>query len=346
MQIRALNRSAWGRRRFLTKTLLVMKLTSILILAACLQVSANAVSQTITFKGKDVPLQKIFSMIKKQTGFAVMYNADQLEKARPVTINVTNVPLEGFLQQVLHGQPFGYSIENTTIFISTTPVAPPSDRHVAREILIDIRGRVLNMKGEPLEAVSVSVKGTQIVTATDANGQFILRGVEKNATLVFTGVNVEPFETAVNGRSEISINLKNRIAAIEEVTVTTGYQVMAKERSAGSFSKPNLEIVKDRSTSMNILQRLDGLVAGLTVNNAPGSSRFLIRGLSTVGIPSRFFAGTNRNPLFVVDGIPMDDVSSINPQDAADITVLKDATAASIGGARASNRVIVITTKK
>ncbi len=110
-----------------------------------------------------------------------------------------------------------------------------------------------------------------------------------------------------------------------------------------------MQIIAERSGSVNILQRLDGLVAGLTVNKAPGATQnpFLIRGLSTIGVADpanpNILTGTNRNPLYVVDGVPLEDVSTINPQDVADITVLKDATAGSIWGARASNGVIVIT---
>ncbi|ULT23431.1 TonB-dependent receptor plug domain-containing protein [Sphingobacterium sp. E70] len=148
------------------------------------------------------------------------------------------------------------------------------------------------------------------------------------------------------------IKMQKAVGQLQEVQViNTGYQTISKERSTGSYAKPNMTILENRTGSMNILQRLDGLIAGLTVNNAPNASQnpFLVRGLSTIGVRSpegNGYVGTNRNPLFVVDGIPIDDVSSINPQDVADITVLKDATAASIWGARASNGVIVITTKK
>ncbi|MEL6483504.1 MAG: SusC/RagA family TonB-linked outer membrane protein, partial [Bacteroidota bacterium] len=126
--------------------------------------------------------------------------------------------------------------------------------------------------------------------------------------------------------------------------MVTGYQQISKERSTGSFAKPEMKTLKDRSTSMNVLQRLDGLIPGLVINNAPNNNtidgtggNILIRGLSSIN--------GNQNPLFVVDGVALADISSINPQDVEDITVLKDATAASIWGARAANGVIVITTK-
>ncbi len=182
-------------------------------------------------------------------------------------------------------------------------------------------------------------------TTTNKAGYFSLSGLDENATLVITGVNLEDLEVKVNGRTNITIVVKIRVLESEEVVVkavNTGYQKLSKERSAGSFSKPDMEVVNNRTGTMNIIQRLDGLVPGLVINNSPDAQRngtqFLIRGLNTIN--------TSKAPLFVVDGIVMEDISFINPNDVADITVLKDATAASIWGTRASNGVIVISTKK
>ncbi len=367
---KALNciRPAWGRRRYITKTVLVMKLTVILLTATFLNVSARCVSQNITFSGKDVPLESVFYSVKKQTGFVFMYKEAILKSSRPVSISAKNVPLEKFLQEIFKLQPLlNYNIRGKNIFISTNPAAGSPGQpelHGENYFLKDtmnLRGRVVNDNGEPVAGVTVMEKGTNNSTSTNGNGEFILKGAADNTTLVFTGVNVETRELRLNstgieiekGLQGIKIfKVKIKVDDLANVTVSTGYQTISKERSAGAFSKPNMDVIRDRSTSMNILQRLDGLVPGLTINNAPSASQnpVLIRGLSTIGvndpnIPGNYI-GTNRNPLYVVDGIPMDDVSSINPQDIADVTVLKDATAASIWGARASNGVIVITTKR
>jgi TonB-linked SusC/RagA family outer membrane protein len=325
--------------RFLkTRIFLLMKLTSILLLAAFMQVSAAGYSQRVTISGENLSLRKVFGEIEKQSGYSFFYSDKDLRKAKLVSLHAQNIELLQLLNQIFQGQPLTYNIIDKTIVVKEkTGENFPSDANAA----IDVNGRVINEKDEGLEGITVSVKGTQNGTATDAAGNFLLHNVDQNATLVFTGINVENKEISVNGRSNLNIiRLKIKISLNEEVTITvnTGYQSLSKERSAGSYSKPNLDIAKNRSTSMNILQRLDGLVPGLTINNAPNSETILIRGLSSIN--------GNRAPLYVVDGISMNDVSSINPQDIADITVLKDATAASIWGAKASNGVVVIVTKK
>lgn len=359
------NRPAFGRRRYLTKTLLVMKLTTIFIIAACLQVSAKTFSQTITWSGTNVPLPIVFTAIEKQTGFSVVYNPTWLDKAKPVTVSAKDVPLAAFMRQLLKGQPFDFTIESTTIIISRKRVITINDDGQLPEApLWLIKGQVLGEKNAPLERASIINKNSNASAVSDANGVFSINASAGEVlTVSYVGykdidikiISAGSAVLASSGKS-VSAGANGFIitlsadAALGEVTITvnTGYQTLSKERSTGAFAKPDMDIVHDRSTSMNVLQRLDGLVPGLTVNNAPQSQNpFLVRGLSTIGLTSgTLYSGTSRSPLFVVDGIAMDNVSSINPQDVADITVLKDATAASIWGARASNGVIVITTKK
>ncbi len=332
--------------RNLTKILLPMKLTVIFTLIATLNVCAKGYTQQVTLSEKNVSIEKIFKSIKAQTGYIFFYDESLIEKSTPVTINVKDQPLQKVLNLCFENQPLTYSIVGNTVVVKQREFVPDVKQ-------IDVSGRVVNEKGEGIAGVTVTERGTRNATATDDQGFFVLRNVGENATLVFTGVNVETREVDVSGRPNISvIAMKLKITAYKEIMlqVNTGYQTLSKERSAGSFAKPDMDIIESRSTSMNVLQRLDGLVPGLTINNAPGAGQnsLLIRGLSTIGITDQLgiYSGTNRSPLYVVDGIPLDDVSSINPQDVADITVLKDATAASIWGARASNGVIVITTKK
>lgn len=334
MLLRALCITPPVSRSAIIKTLRIMKITSILILAACLHMSARSYSQ-VTLSGKNVPLQEVFKQIKQQTGYDFLYNAELIQQAGKVNVDVKNVSIEKALELCLKDKLLTYLIIEKTVVIK-----PKDPTNLAEQVPppIDIRGRVLNEKGEPVEAVTVTVKGTGLATATLPDGTFILKSVSTNAILVLTSVNIENIEIKVNGRNDIDITVKTKVRSIEEVTISTGYQTISKERSSGSFSKPNLDIARNRSTSMNVLQRLDGLVPGLTVNNAPGAETILVRGLTSIN--------ATRAPLYVVDGIPMNDIASINPQDISDITILKDATAASIWGSRASNGVVVIVTRK
>lgn len=332
----------------------VMKLTAIILLAATLQVAARSEAQKITLKLKDAPLKEVFRAIQSQTGYNFMLDERQLAGTARVTIDVQGMPVEQVLKQCLKEEGLTFSIVEDRIIIKSKA----GSTHASVEFLaavppaIDVKGRVVDESGGSVSAVIV-VKNTTNGTITKDDGSFELKGINEDAVLVISGVNIEAKEVMVNGKTEMLITVKSKVGLQEEVVITTlntGYQTLSKERSAGAFAKPNMSVVENRTGSMNILQRLDGLVPGLTINNSPSASRnpLLIRGVTTIGTDytSSGSWGTERSPLYVVDGVAIPDVSTINPQDVADVTVLKDANAASIWGSRAANGVIVITTKK
>ena len=325
-----------------TKTLLIMKFTAILLFVACLQVSAKGYTQ-ITLSEKNVPLQKVFKQIQRQTGYDFLYSVELLQQSGKVSIDVHNVSIEEALKQCLKDKPLAYSIVERTIVIK--PVEINSELDIAIEPppppLIDLRGRVVNEKGEPVEGVTVTVKGKRNATATNANGEFVLSGVDKDATLVFSGVNVESYELKVDSKTEFgSISLKTKVTQGAEITLvaSTGYQTISKERATGSFGTVSKEQLDKPAT--NIASRIIGTNAGVQAltMDAEGVPFFQIRGLSTLY--------ANQSPLVVVDGFPIQGTfDAVNPNDVESVTILKDAAASSIWGARAANGVIVITTK-
>ncbi len=349
--------------RLATKTVLVMRLTLILLTASFCTAAAEGLSQSVTLTKNNASVEEIISAVKQQTGYVFFYYKKTLRNAKKINVAAKNVSIGDFLSLAFKDQPFTFSIEDRTVVLSSANApdnlikkndnSPQDDIYwtLRPDTLIDVSGRVLNDKQEPVAGVSITIKGGAKNTITDDNGNFRLTRVSSTSTLVASCINCEPLEIRVNNRKVLVLTLRIAASNLDEVVVTysSGYQTISKERSAGSFSKPDMNLVRDRSTSMNILQRLDGLVPGLVINSAPNSQNpYQIRGLTTIGIAngSGTYTGTNRNPLYVVDGIAMEDISSINPQDIADISILKDATAASIWGARASNGVIVITSKK
>src|SRR5258708_6180911 len=113
------------RKDCLTKTLLVMKLTTFLLLAAILQVSARTHAKTVTYTGRSVPLTTVFSAIKEQTGYLFFYRKEDLAGAGPVTLQLRNVSLQAALEQALAGQPLNFAIQGNTIFITLKPTPPP-----------------------------------------------------------------------------------------------------------------------------------------------------------------------------------------------------------------------------
>jgi TonB-linked SusC/RagA family outer membrane protein len=337
-----------------TKLLRIMRLTSFLILAACLQVSARGLTQTLTLKEDNVPLKQVFQKIEKQTGYTFIYKTEVLANAKNVTINVSNASLEQVLHICFKNQPLSYKIFEKIIAVQPKVEDKVESLTTDNSPLtfppIDIHGRVVNEKGEPV-AASIIVKGTNKGTSTNDNGEFELKGLDGDATLVISGVSIETFEVRVNGRSELALNAKVKNVVGEEVTVevNTGYQRIPKERATGSFVQIDNELL-NRRVSTDILSRLEGISSGVLYSQPAGNiattplsrqTGLRIRGESTISI------SVSKDPLIVVDNFPYEgDLRNINPNDVESITILKDAAAASIWGARAGNGVVVITTKK
>lgn len=287
---------------------------------------------------KTISIIEAFEIIKKQTDYTFIYKTKSFENAPKIHVEKGTILAHELLSKALSFGNYTYELTpERTILIKEKRVN-------IRVLQKEITGVVTDQSGQPLPGTNILEKNTKNGVAANFDGVYSINVSNENAILVFSFIGFVTQEVKVNGLSQLNIQLELNPNQLKEVLVT-GYQKISKERSAGSFSKPEMDEVNERSTSMNILQRLDGLIPGLTINNAPNSSNFttsngniLIRGLSTINGDS--------NPLFVVDGVPLSDVSSINPQDVEDVTVLKDATSASIWGAQASNGVIVITTKR
>lgn len=336
----------------LSKSIQVMKITAILLLAASLQVSATGWTQEkITLSYNNAPLEKVLNTIKTQVDVVFVYRTDYI-KDKKITIHVTNATLTTALDLCLKTHQLTYEIVGNNVAIH--PVKKEKD-HLSTEAsmiessspFIDLRGRVVNEKGEPVPGVTVLVKGSNKSTLTNANGEFALLTVEKDATLVFTHVSMESFQLKVSGKTELIVHLKAKISMLGDVVVrvNTGYQQINSERFVGSYAQLDSANFHRRA-GMNIVDRLDGTVPGILFNKkgSVANSSLMIRGISTIG-----YNGTSTAPLIVVDNFPMTDafnLNNINPNDVENITILKDAAAASIWGASAGNGVIVVTTKK
>ena len=205
-----------------------------------------------------------------------------------------------------------------------------------------ITGNVTDFSNATVAGATVSVKGTNVATQTDASGNFSIPVPEGKNTLVISFIGLENLEVSVEGQTQVNAVL-NASASNLNAVVVTGYQTQRKVDLTGAVAVVDLAEVKDIPTG-NPMRALQGRVPGLYVEATGqpngGNSRVLIRGLNTLGDP---------NPLYIIDGVPTKDAqvfASINPSSIASVQVLKDASAASIYGSRASNGVIIITTKE
>ncbi|MFN8258345.1 MAG: TonB-dependent receptor [Bacteroidales bacterium] len=203
---------------------------------------------------------------------------------------------------------------------------------------ISIKGKVVNAAtSEPVAGANINVKGTAIGTVTDIDGNYSLTA-PSSATLVIASVGYTTQEVAVNGQTTIDISLAEDVTTVSEVVVT-GYTTQRKKDITGAVGVVEVTQMKAIPTG-NVTSQLQGRTSGVTVvgNGQPGqTSKLRIRGFSSF---------ENNDPLYIVDGIPTQDISNLNPNDVESMSVLKDAGAASIYGSRASNGVVVVTTKK
>lgn len=326
------------------KILLVMKLIIVLLTTAILQVSASSYGQNVTLKKDNAALVKIFTELRKQTGYDFFYSDLMMEDAKPVSLNLKNVPIEKALELCFKDQPLTYTI-NAKIVTIKPKEKSFFERVMDRLLAVDVYGHVLDETGTPLAGATVKVKGKNQATTTNGKGEFTLKNVEEKSTLVVSYVGYDEQEvTVLNASGDLAIRLKPSSADLDEikVTINTGYQQIKPEQSTGSISVLNRKEYESRINTTDFLTGLQNKIPGLLINNDvkfEGNGLFQIRGISTIK--------GNRNPLIVVDGYPTElSLNMIDPNEIESVTVLRDAAAATIYGARSSNGVIIIERKK
>jgi TonB-linked SusC/RagA family outer membrane protein len=317
----------------LSKIILAMKLTVIMMVAVLTNVSAKTYSQVVTLHQKNASVEKVLRSIEKQTGYHFMYDKQDVSKASAINIEVAGVSLEQALDLAFKDQPLTYKIFQGTIVVKKkdAPVAAIAD--------IKISGTVSDSKG-PLPGVSVRVKGSNIGSQTDVNGKFTLTAPD-NATLVFSFVGYNTQEVAVAGKTTLNVVMAESQKALSEVVVV-GYGTQKRVDLTGSVGSVSAKGLQERPQT-NLEQELAGKIAGVNVSTnsgAPGgATKVRIRGYSSIN--------TNTDPLYVVDGVVWTEGgNSINPNDIESVDVLKDASSTAIYGTRGANGVILVTTKR
>lgn len=307
---------------------------------ACLLVSVTTLAQQFTISKKNVTIEELSNEIAKNSTFTLVYQSSFASRIKPVSLHVTNATVYQLLDEYFRNQPYTYKFINQIITLIPKESFPASK-------LVSIKGKILNEQNEPVQGATIAIKGGTQQTETNENGEFTLLGIkdEINLNIVITSVNYEPQEVNWQGEPELDIRLKQHISQLGQVLVSTGYQKLAKGNTPGSFNKIDNELF-NRAVSTNVLDRLDGVTSGLIFNKNTNLSNVNLN-QSSISIRGRSTIFANPNPLIVIDNFPYTgDINNINPNDVDNITVLKDADAASIWGAYSGNGVIIITTKK
>lgn len=353
MKIFHLLKNAHGKFSFSGKPRRVMRLTAFLLLATCLQLSAAVHSQgkKITLSVKNMKLDAFIKRLQKQSEFMFLFNNEKINAVDArVTLDVKEESLEKVLSICLHGLPLSYRIVDQTVILG--PPAKGKDEPV--QVFQNVSGIITDAAtGEALAGVSVRVKGADKGTSSDAAGAYELKNLNEQSTLVFSLVGYESYEVKIFGKTTLNITMEKKPQAMQQVVVI-GYGTQKRTELTGAIGtfKPNDLTARP---VMGPDQMLQGRIAGVNVSAASGTpgggNRVSVRGIGSLS--------ASNEPLYVVDGVPvmphnaamfnfgesMNPLSELNPNDIESIEVLKDAASASIYGSRATNGVILITTK-
>jgi len=328
----------------LMKLFLIMRLSFIITLCCFLEVSASTYSQNtkLDIKIKDANIKEIFEVIKNQSEFTFVYNVDDIEEIDKISCDFSGSTVEEVLDHCLEGTKMTYKVRDKVIIITPgekvkiIPIKP--DKQPQKKT---ITGKVTDNEGKPIPGVSIVVKGTTIGITSDIDGNFNLEIPDDAKFLTFSFVGLRSQEIEIAGKLQIDVVLEEDFYGLEEV-VAVGYGTQKKVNVTGSVASISNENISNRP-----IPKMDEVLRGVTPNlnvslsrngGEPGaSSNWNIRGVGSLSGSSA--------PLILVDGVEMN-INNVDPSTVENISVLKDASASAIYGARAPFGVILITTKK
>lgn len=314
----------------------IMRISTFLLMVCVFcSYAGNAHSQNakVSIRMNNVKLDKILNEIENQTDYLFIYN-NQVDINKITSVKVKNEAVAQVLDRILSGIGINYELEGTHIILTTEAI---KDLH-AQQQAKTVTGTVTDVSGEPIIGANIRIKGTTTGTITDIDGNFSIEA-EPQSVIEVSYIGYLTQETVINNQKSIRFLLKEDTKTLDEVVVI-GYGVQKKADLTGSVANINTEKLNTQSNA-NIGQALQGKIAGVDIvsqDGAPGSgTRIMVRGIGTLN---------NASPLYIVDGMYMNSIDHINPNDIASIDVLKDASSAAIYGSRAANGVIIVTTKE
>ena len=301
--------------------------------------SVNVFSQkqSISLNFKDVPLERIIFEIEKQSEYRFFFEQSGIDLQPRVSIQIWDASIAEVLDKLFNNTSYSYQIIDRHIILSQeksvvckTPVT---------ESFRSIKGTVTNKNAETIPGVTVIIKNTNTGTITDGYGNFKIEVPISYDSLTFSYVGMKKQETAIGKKQQLVIVLEPEIIGVDEVVVI-GYGDQRKSDLTGAITTIEVEGTR-KMPVVGFDQALQGKAAGVLVTSTSGSpgggTTVRIRGIGTVN---------NNNPLFVIDGIPTDDIRFLNMDDIDNVEILKDASATAIYGNRGANGVILINTKK
>lgn len=345
----------WGICR--TKNPVVMKLSLALplLLAATLQVSASAIGQQITLQKKNVTIDYVLRELQKQSGYNILFDQKIIPVSTRINVDYKGVQLQQVLNEVLGPLGIKYKQMGKNIVLNketpTTPQAVQTNRQPT-----PIRGKVQDADGSPIVGVTIRLnEGTNHGVVTDQDGTFSIV-VRPQDRLTFSYVGKEPVTLTVGDRRELLVVLRDQAVVMDEMVVVA-YGQQRKRNLTGSVVSVGSDEI-EKTTLQDPISILQGRAAGVQITSNSGAPG----GEMTIRVRGNSSLNAGNNPLFVVDGVPIESnslsslngtenfglnpLADINPDDIASIEILKDAASTAIYGSRAANGVVLITTKR
>jgi len=324
------------------------------LLMVALQASATGFGQKVTLKLKDANLEQVFEEVRKQTGLQFVFNSDIIQKTKSISVNIVNVEVGEALELCFKNQSITFEIISQTIVLKPKKEVIVAENKAVLPPLSPVNGKVTDENGNPLAGATIIVKGSKNGAKTNEKGDFIIN-TEANDVLIVSYIGYEDLVIKVNKQTDLSLSLTPTKQNLSSVVVTA-LGISSNKKKLG-YSIQNVDaqdIVDSRET--NLVSALSGKAAGVNVvssSGSPGASaNITIRGNKSI-------TGSNK-PLFVVDGVPVDNSSvgngtagvdasnraiDINPNDIKSLTILKGPAATALYGIRAANGAVIITTK-
>ncbi len=317
------------------KILRIMKISMFLLTVCLLQVSARGSygqNARITVKMGEITVGDALTIIQEETEFKVAFSSEYVNLERKVNVDYENEPLANVLEDIFQGTNVGYMVVNKQIVLYEVNTQQHEN--------IKISGSVTDGMREGIPGVSIVIKGTDIGTITNYDGNYTLSNVPINSTLVFSFIGMRTQEFLVSGPENINVTMEPVAMDMDEVVVV-GYTKQRKETITGAISSITTTDLKQSPTA-NLTNALAGRMPGLIVNQYSGGepgvdqSEIFVRGLGTYG---------SKSPIVIVDGVERD-MNFLAPEEIETFTILKDASATAPYGVRGANGVIIITTKR
>lgn len=315
----------------------IMKITVIALFTciySLLAVEASSQNVKVSIQANDFSILEVIREIEKQTDYLFVYDKNEVNINRHVSLNVTNEPVTDILNKIFEGTDVAYKLIGKNVTLIRQRI---NENGVSQQTIKKVTGTVVDPSGEPVIGANIVEKGTTNGTITDMGGKFSI-DVKSDATLVVSYIGYVQSEISVKGSSTLAVTMKEDSEMLGEVIVV-GFGSQKKENLTGAVSQVKMEDVLGNRPVVSAMGALQGSMPGLYISggSTPGENKqFNIRGTTSIN---------GGSPLVLIDNVP-GDIDMLNPEDIQSVSVLKDAASSAIYGARAAFGVILVTTKK